>query len=50
MSDAVELHLQLTCGCRVVVHEGPAYEIPFGRLPRLVAEVEDLHRCARSAA
>jgi len=43
---APELLLRLSCGCVVTLHQGPTYEIMFGRLPRTVAEVEAAHQHA----
>ena len=44
--EPVSLILRQPCGCSKVIYQGEAYGIPFGRLPRLIAETIDQEKCA----
>lgn len=44
--DSVSLILRLPCGCTRVIYQGEAYGIPFGRMPRIIAETIDTKECA----
>ena len=44
-----DLLIKLECGHTITLHEGPSYAIEFGRLPRIVVELEQTHRCDQAA-
>lgn len=45
----IALTLRLPCGCVRTLYAGDVVEIPFGRLPRKVAEnLEECKRCNRA--